>query len=207
MTSFDFVPGEEVILRANLKKERWMKYRCVTCSLRCIATIYLAPICVPLYACLGDSCREDEANSFELVLTNQNLHYRQKLYGCGFCCQQTETKVIPLNRIQDIALVSDWVGDNCGIVDTPGEAYQIQVQTAAMGTHLPELFVVCIENPREFKRKVMEAKNVLVVAEANAGQAKGGALQQTLNNASPEDLARILALLTRQGSEQNSPPV
>lgn len=107
--------------------------------------------------------------------------------------------MIPLNRIQDIALVSDWMGDNCGIVDTNGEVYQIQVQTAAMGTHLPELFVVCIENPREFKRKILEAKNSLAVAEASAGQAKGA-----LAGTSPEDLARILAMLGRQNSEQKN---
>jgi hypothetical protein len=199
MSNFDFVPGEEIIVRANLKKDKWMKWRCVTCSLRCISTMYLAPICVPLYACFGAPYRQEEADSFELVLTNQNLHYRQMIYGCGFCCQQTQTKVIPLNRIQDIALVSDWMGDNCGIVDTKGEAYQVQVQTAAMGTFLPELFVVCIENPREFKRKVLEAKNSLAVAEASAGQAKGA-----LAGTSPEDLARILAMLGRQNSEQKN---
>ena len=199
MSNFDFVPGEEIIVRANLKKDRWMKWRCVTCSLRCISTMYLAPICVPLYACFGTPYRQEEADSFELVLTNQNLHYRQMIYGCGFCCQQTQTKVIPLNRIQDIALVSDWMGDNCGIVDTKGEAYQVQVQTAAMGTFLPELFVVCIENPREFKRKILEAKNSLAVAEASAGQAKG-----VLAGTSPEDLARILAMLGRQNSEQKN---
>ncbi len=206
MTTLDLVPGEEIILRANLRKDRWMKYRCVTCSLRCISTIYLAPICVPLYAFLGGSCRQDEADSFELVLTNQNLHYRQKLYDCGFCCQKTQSKVIPLNRIQDIALVSDWMGDNCGVVDTPGEVYQIQVQTAAMGTMLPELFVVCIENPREFKRSVLEAKNREASASANAnGQGKGSDPLAGVNQA---DVARIMALLAQQrgvgSAEQNT---
>jgi hypothetical protein len=196
--SFEFLDGEEVVLRVKLLKDRWMKYRCVTCSLRCISTIYLAPICVPLYAFLGGSCREEEADSFELVLTNQNIHFRQMIYGCGFCCQETNSKVIPLHRIQDISLVSDWIGDKCGVVNTPGEVYQVHVQTAAMGGMMPELCVFCIENPREFKKKVMEAKNRLA---ASAGADKGGA-GATLQQASPQELARILAMLERQVQEK-----
>jgi hypothetical protein len=205
MSNFDLVEGEEIILRAKLRKDRWMKWRCVTCSCRCIATVYLAPLCVPIYALFGDSCREEEADSFELILTNMNLHCRQMLYGCGMCCQQSGSKVIPLDRIQDISLNSDWVGDRCGIVDTPGEAYQIQVQTAAMGTMMPELVVVSIENPREFKKAVLEAKNRLKGgAPPSAGHGKTTAEQQ-LASASPEDLRRILDLLQRQTQEPTAP--
>jgi hypothetical protein len=188
MSSFDLVPGEQIILQAKLKKDRWIKYRCVTCSLRCLATIYLAPLCIPAYAFCADNCRKEEADSFDLILTNQNLHCKQFLYQYGFCCQTSGTKVIPLEKIQDISLVSDWIGDNCGIVDKKGEIYQLQVQTAAMGTMLPELCVYCIEEPREFKRKVMEAK-----ANLNSGQDKSvGGYQQ-------QDISRILHLLGRQG--------
>ncbi len=197
MSNFDLVPGEQVLLKANLRKDRWMKYRCVTCSLRCIATVYLAPICVPLYGFFGGACRQEEADSFDLILTNQNIHYRQKLYGCGMCCQQTQTKVIPLQRIQDIALASDWVGDTCGIVDTQGEMYQLQIQTAAMGTMMPELCVVCIENPREFKLKVLEAKNRIDSMGVGAGQAKTPGADP-LAGVSQEDVARVLALLAQQ---------
>ena len=182
---FDLVPGEQIILQAKIKRDKWIKHRCVTCSLRCIATTYIAPICIPAYALFGGSCREEEADSFDLILTNQNLHCKQLLYQFGFCCQSSGTKVIPLEKIQDIALVSDWIGDNCGIVDSKGETYQLQVQTAAMGTMLPELCVYCIENPREFKRKVLEAK-------ANLSSPSGQGYQQ-------QDVARILAMLERQG--------
>jgi hypothetical protein len=200
MSNFELVEGEQIIMRAKLRKDRWMKWRCATCSLRCIATVYLAPICVPLYALCGNSCREQEADSFELILTDQNIHFRHKLYGCGFCCQTTETKVIPLDRIQDIALVSDWIGDQCGVVDTPGENYHIQVQTAAMGTMMPELCVACIENPREFKKAVLQAKNKLKASDA-AGHSK-----DQLAAASPQDLQRILDLLQRQQGNQVQQP-
>lgn len=196
MSNFDLLEGEEIILRAKLRKDRWMKWRCVTCSCICISTVWLAPICVPLYALFGGSCREEEANSFELILTNQNLHCHQMLYGCGFCCQKSGTKVIPLDRIQDISLNSDWVGDRCGIVDTPGETYQVQVQTAAMGTMMPELVVVSIENPREFKKAVLEAKNRLKKGETT-GQGKG-ALNQQFMGTSPQEVQRILDLLQKQ---------
>jgi hypothetical protein len=193
-TNFDLVEGEVIILRAKLRKDRWIKWRCVTCTCRFISTVYFAPIAVPIYALFGGGCREEEADSFELILTNQNIHFRQKLYGCGLCCQESGSKVIPLDRIQDIALISDWVGDKCGIVDSPGELYQVQVQTAAMGTMLPELCVVCIENPREFKKAVMEAKNKL--KSDSSGQGKSN-----IDPTNQQDLRRILDLLERQQSK------
>lgn len=197
MSSFDFVPGEQIIAQAKLRKDRWMKYRCVTCSLKICATVYFAPIFLPIYAFCGSSCRQEEADSFDLVLTNQNIHCRQKLYTCGMCCQQSGTKVIPLHRIQDISLASDWIGDSCGIVDQSGDVYQLQIQTAAMGTMLPELCVVSIENPREFKQQILQAKNNL---SSNAGNSK-----DSLSNTNPEDLARILALLQRNTAPSTTP--
>lgn len=204
MSTFDLVEGEEIILRASLNKERWMKYRCVTCSLRCISTMYLAPICVPLYAFAGGSCRQEEADSFEMVLTNQNIYFRQMLHSYGFCCQETQSKVIPLHRIQDISLISDWIGDRCGVVNTPGEAYQLHVQTAAMGGMMPELSAYCIQNPREFKKKVMEAKNRL---NSLAGQGKLDEIKNSLGTAqNQEQLTRVLNLLERQMANNPADP-
>jgi hypothetical protein len=201
--SFDLVPGEEIILRAKLKKDRWMKYRCITCALKCISTIYLAPLCVPLYCLAGGTCREEEADSFELILTNQNLHCKQLLYSCGLCCQQSGTKVIPLEKIQDIALVSDWIGDWCGVVDARGEVYQIHVQTAGMGVMMPELVVIAIDNPREFKRRVLQAKADLAQATNIVGQSKMLQVQQTAGPANQQELSRILNLLERQIQTSN----
>ncbi len=202
MSEFDLVAGEEIILRANLRKDRWMKYRCVRCSLACAATVYLAPLCIPVYSLFGGACRQEEADSFELILTNQNIHFRQKLFNFGVCCQQTQNKVIPLNRIQDISLVSDWIGDSCGVVDKAGEAYQIQIQTAAMGTPMPELVVYCIENPREFKQKVLEAKNRVGGGAAAAAAGQDKAAPTATAPPSQEDVARILALLQQQTQAQ-----
>jgi hypothetical protein len=196
-SSFDLVPGETILLRANLKKEKWMKYRCVTCSLKCIATIYIAPICVPAYAFFAGSCRKEEADSFELILTNQNIHFRQMIYQYGFCCQTSGTKTIPLEKIQDIALISDWIGDSCGVVDKAGETYQLHVQTAAMGGVIPELCVYCIENPREFKVKVMDAKNKIVSATTIVGQNKTLEVKQT-DQMQQEQAERIIKLLEKQ---------
>jgi hypothetical protein len=201
MASFDLLPGEQIIIRANLRRDKWKKWRCATCSLRCISTVWLAPICVPAYGLFGGSCREEEANSFELVLTNQNIYFRQKFFNCGFCCQETQSKTIPLDRIQDINIISDWIGDCCGVVDTPGEEYQVQVQTAAMGTPFPELIVISIENPRGFKRQVLEAKQRLVV-NSPTGQSKTTDITQLLSGANQQDLTRIVDLLSRQLEEK-----
>jgi hypothetical protein len=203
MDPFDLVPGEVVILRADLRKEKWMRYRCVTCSLRCLATVYIAPLCIPVYALFGGSCRREEAESFELILTNQNIHFRQLLYSCGLCCQQSGTKIIPLEKIQDVAVVSDWIGDTCGVVDARGEVYQIHFQTAGMGIAMPELSVFCIENPREFKKKVLEAKNRVITDTNIAGQSK---LLNVADGQNQEQLARVLQLLERQMTSSASPP-
>lgn len=204
MSLFDLVPGEEVVLRVNLRKDKWMKFRCATCSIRCAGTIWLAPICVPIYALFGGSCRKEEADSFELVLTNQNIHFRQRLYGCGICCQETASKVIPLDRIQDIAIISNWIGDSCGVVDTKGEPYMVQIQTAAMGTPFPELCVASIENPREFKRQVLEAKRKLATNNSMTGQSKTVDVHQLLAGASQNpDVLRVLELLGRQLETKN----
>jgi hypothetical protein len=200
--SFDLVPGEEIILQAKLKKDKWMRYRCITCSLKFLATVYLAPLCVPLYSLLGGSCREEEADSFDLILTNQNLHCKQLLYTCGFCCQQSGTKVIPLEKIQDMSLVSDWIGDQCGIVDTRGEVYQIHVQTAGMGIALPELIIICIDNPREFKKTVLQAKANLAQDTNIVGQSKLLQVQQASVAVNQQDITRILNLLERQNTSK-----
>lgn len=195
--SFDYAPGEEEVLRANLRKDKWMRHRCVTCSLRFLSSVYFAPILVPLYSCLGRICRKEEADSFELVLTNKNIYCKQKLYSWGMCCQTSGSITIPLEKIQDVQLISDWVGDSCGIVDQKGDVYQLHVQTAAMGGMVPELVVFCLENPREFKKKIMEARNALKSGGSN-GQSKQGDVPSALANVNQEDLARILSLLGRQ---------
>lgn len=194
--SFDFVPGEEVIARIPLRKEAWKRFRCVQCSTACAASVW-GSILIPFYAILGVPCRQSEADSFELVLTNQNIHFRQKLYQCGICCQNSKTIVIPLKRIQDIELVSDCCGDCCGFVDTPGQPYKLFVQTAAMGGMMPELVVICIEDPREFKRQVMTARNAVRTDTNIAGQSKTVEVTQSTS----PDVQRVLALLERQVEE------
>jgi hypothetical protein len=197
MSSFEFVEGEEILLRATLKKDKWKRFRCVQFSNQWIRSVFLSPIALFYWAC-GDSCRESEADSFELVLTNQNLHFQQKLYECGCCCQTTGTKIIPLDRIQDIALVSDCCGDCCHIVDIPGEVYQFHVQTAGFGGMMPELSVFCIDNPREFKRRVLEAKSRVARDMNIIGQSKTLDVRFAQLMANPEAL-RVLEMLERAG--------
>ncbi len=202
MSSVDLVPGEEIILRVALRKSNWKCYRCVTCSYPCICSFWGAPLAL-FYGLLGNSCRQKEADSFELILTNQNLHFRQKLYQCGICCQNSTSKIIPLEKIQDIELISDCCGDTCGFVDTPGDTYKLFVQTAAMGLMMPELAVFCIDNPREFKRAVFAAKNRVATDMHIVGQSK------TVEVSTPNpvamqnsaDVNRILNLLERQIQE------
>ncbi len=204
--SFDFVPGEEVILQAKLRKNAWMKHRRVTCGLKCCSGgVYLGPLTMLGYCLFGGSCRQEEVDSFELVLTNKNIYCRQMLYKYGVCCQTSGTITIPLEKIQDVQVISDWMGDCCGIVEQKGDVYQLHVQTAAMGGFAPELVVFCLEDIRDFKKKVIEARNALKSGGQPASQGKGpdqnAQVQQMLATANQEQLARILTLLERQSQD------
>ena len=200
MSSFDLVQGEEIILQATLRKDKWKAYRCAVCSCRLATTIYGAPFAL-LYWLIGGNSRQEEADSFELILTNYNLHFRQKLYQCGCFWQASGTKTIPLDKIQDIALMSDFIGDCCNIVDTKGEVYQLHIQTAAMGSSIAELSVYCIENPREFKRQVLEAKRRVITDTCIVGQSKTLDVQPGVNQ---QELTRVISLLERQLQRQNT---
>jgi hypothetical protein len=204
--SFDFVPGEEVILQAKLRKNAWMKHRRVTCGIKCCSTcLYIGPLTMLGYCLFGGSCRQEEVDSFELVLTNKNIYCKQKLYKYGVCCQTSGTITIPLEKIQDVQVISDWMGDCCGIVEQKGDVYQLHVQTAAMGGFAPELVVFCLEDIRDFKKKVIEARNALKSGGQPASQGKGpdqnAQVQQMLATANQEQLARILTLLERQSQD------
>lgn len=204
--SFDFVPGEEVILQAKLRKNAWMKHRRVTCGLKCCSgAVYLGPLTMLGYCLFGGSCRQEEVDSFELVLTNKNIYCKQMLYKYGVCCQTSGTITIPLEKIQDVQVISDWMGDCCGIVEQKGDVYQLHVQTAAMGGFAPELVVFCLEDIRDFKKKVIEARNVLKSGDQLVSQGKGpdqnAQVQQMLATANQEQLARILSLLERQSQD------
>jgi hypothetical protein len=200
--SFDFVPGEEVIVQAKLRKNAWMKHRRVTCGIKCCSScVYLGPFTMLGYCLFGGSCRQEEVDSFELVLTNKNIYCKQMSYKYGTCCQTSGTITIPLEKIQDVQIISDWVGDCCGIVEQKGDVYQLHVQTAAMGGFAPELVVFCIDDIREFKKKVIEARNALKVGNQQASQPKHTdqtSVAQALASVPPEELARVLALLSRQ---------
>ena len=101
--------AEPVILRATLT-DRWTWYRFCSCS---AAFAHLWPLLTPIYFCCGYASRREEAASFGLVLTATAIHFSQKLYSCGCCCQSTTHKTIPLDKIQDVMIVSDCCGDCC----------------------------------------------------------------------------------------------
>lgn len=156
----DAVDGEAVVLRARLS-DRWTWFRFCTCS-GAFAQLY--PILAPIYYVCGARSRQEEAASFDLALTSTAIHFSQKLYACGCCCQTKKTMTIPLDKIQDVAIVADCCGDCCGFARTAGAPYQLHVQTAGRGTPEAELSVFCVENIEEFRSAVLQAKRALPTA-------------------------------------------
>jgi len=127
------------------------------------------------YLCFGGSCREEERRSFGLYITPTTIHFDQKMYQLGCCCQQTTKKSIPLDKVQDVMLVSDCCGDTCGFATAPGRPYKMVIQTA--GAAVPDsgpsgsnLFVFCIEDPDAFRSQVLAQKRRLASGEAAHGQ-------------------------------------
>ena len=167
----DSIDGEAVVLRARLS-DRWVWFRFCTCS-GAFAQLY--PLLAPIYYFCGASSRQAEADSFELALTSTAIHFSQKLYACGCCCQTKKTMTIPLDKIQDVAIVADCCGDCCGFVRTPGAPYQLHVQTAGRGTPEAELSVFCVENIQEFRSAVLQAKRALSATAASSGSDATGA--------------------------------
>ncbi len=206
--TLELAPNEETVFTVHLKKSRWKNWRCIQFTGGCVGSILLSPLAC-LYAFLGCSCRTREADSFEMVLTNRNIHFTQKIYQCGICCQNTQNKTIPLDKIQDILLVSNCCGDTCGFVDKAGDIYQVHIQTAGMGP-MPELSVFCIENPQEFKRQVLNAKQQMESRTHISGQSKTAEASQVTTPITQEQhdrLLHVLELMERQLHEKRSPAV
>jgi len=96
----EIIDGEPVIFRAHLS-DAWLRMRCVSCC--CAFTwggLSLAfPFAGLIYLACGPSRRE-EFRSFDLHVTPTAIHFSQKMYDCGCCCQSTVRKSIPLDKIQ-----------------------------------------------------------------------------------------------------------
>lgn len=121
-------------------------------------------------------------------------------YEYGLCFQKTQSKIIPLEKIQDISLGSDCLGDMCGYASTKGEAYELHIQTAGQGGSDPELSIFCIENPREFKKKVLEAKNSYLSGgrQENIEMREGVVASASARYEQQDRLIRVLELLEQR---------
>ena len=120
-------PSADIVLLEAKLSPRWLTYRYWTCAASCL---HLCPILGPLYLLCGRSCREEEASSFRLTLTNHALQFQQMQYACGCCCRSVSTKSIPLDKIQDVMLKGDCCGDCCGCSQGNLQPYQLHIQTA-----------------------------------------------------------------------------
>ena len=131
-----------ILLEARLSSSRWRTWRFWTCAASCAQ---LCPVLGTMYLLCGGSCREQEAASFRLTLTEHSLNFQQMLYACGCCCRSVTTKSIPLDKVQDVMLKGDCCGDCCGCSEGNLKPYQLHIQTAgASGENsAAELSVYC----------------------------------------------------------------
>jgi hypothetical protein len=205
-TTFPDAPSEidgEPVLFAAVLSERWKRMRMCSCTAAfCCAPPLLGLLTAPLYMALGSKARQEEKESWHLLLTPTALHFRQKIYGCGCCCQSTKIKAVPLDKIQDILLVSDCCGDCCGFSEGEGKPYLMHVQTAGFsgspeGAGTAELTVACVIDPETFRKRVLAAKRHLMgigTSASASGAAKEAALSAPVVGG---DMGRVEAVLSR----------
>ena len=195
------IDGEPVLFSAVLS-DRWKRLRMCSCTAAaCCALPLLGVLTAPLYVAFGAKSREEEKESWQLFLTPTALHFRQKIYGCGCCCQRTTIKAIPLDKIQDILLVSDCCGDCCGFSEGEGKPYLMLVQTAGFsggpeGANIAELTVSCVIDPEAFRRRVLSAKRHLMGIGGSSGAAKSSSTSVAAPTGSA-DMDRVEAVLSR----------
>lgn len=163
--------GEPILFKVQLSP-RWLGYRCVMGSAVCLNPyLFLGALG---YWAFGGSCRQQEFESFQLILTPTTLHHRAKLYGCAVCCQTTATQALPLDKVQDVVLTADCCGDLCGFSERAGSPYHLSVSTAGGGVTLN---VACIEDPEGFRSKVLAAKRAALLRGVSSGAGKDTALE------------------------------
>ncbi len=132
------------------------------------------PLKTPSLLCCG-SHRREEAATFSLWVTPTAIHFSQMQYACGFCCAETVTKNIPLDKIQDVELRANCCGDCCGCSEGKMRPYELHVQTAGAAgpDNRAELSVYCLEDVNEFRDAVLKAKRELTAGSSSGGGAAG----------------------------------
>ncbi|KAA0150973.1 hypothetical protein FNF29_04863 [Cafeteria roenbergensis] len=176
----DEVDGEPVIARAQLS-DRWMRFRNVTMS--CCPLILgpygcaVLPITLPLYQAIGRSFRVEEEASWQLVLTRKALLLQYRLYLFGCFCVENRSKRIPLDTVDAISVVSDSCADCMSWSEGPGAPWILRIHTTAVCPQDGNTLTVdmyCVNQPEEFRFKVLEAQRSLKVGSGVAA-AKVGA--------------------------------
>lgn len=161
---------------------------------------------IPIYSLFCGKARAEEAESWQLVLTPTTLHFKSKIYACGCCCQSTASKSIPLDKIQDLKLVSDCCGDCCGFSEGQGVPWQLHVQTAGSGggdasAQQAELVAVCVKDVEAFRAKVLAAKRALLrgggapAAKEDVGASAGASAAGVGSPEAVDTLKRMEALM------------
>lgn len=95
------ITGGEPELYRGLLKPAWRWLRWIECS---AASERACPIWGAIYGLFGWPCREEERNSFALVVTPSRLVYAQTLYKGGMCCRQAQRIEVPLDDVQRVVV-------------------------------------------------------------------------------------------------------
>lgn len=130
--------------------------------------------------------RDEEAVRTVAHLTKNHVYLIRYFYSLGCCCYRSTLRVIPLDRIQDVALSDNWLANLCAW-SAPGTThFKMEIQSAgSSGGKAAELIVLCIEDPDGFRNRVLAARRSLMgkanprdllLMEEMEGGAQGGSV-------------------------------
>ncbi|KAJ3219792.1 hypothetical protein HDU67_009604 [Dinochytrium kinnereticum] len=96
----------------------------------------------------------------------------------------TTDKLIPLDRIQDLAVSQGILARCCGVSN-------LEVQTAGSGSAGAEAYLIAPKNPKEVRDMIMKKRDALVLGGGGGG---GKPVVEAQPGASPEMLAEVKAI-------------
>jgi len=153
---FQSTYGEKPLMTGTFDVDAAAQFgMCSTASVLCM-TISGA-ICVP-FVCFCYPAFKQSAQSRKVTLGESSIFYQADTYCCcGPCmcnCNHVEQQV-PLEKLQDLKLSQTWLGRQFGV-------WSVSMETAGQSAQAgPELSLVGLDNPREFKQRCLAQRNVV----------------------------------------------
>lgn len=150
-----------------MHRDSYSCFRICTCVAGTAAIYGVGALAGLVYACVGGKSRTEEATKTRLLLTKSAVYFDSYFYTCGCCCYSQKRKMVPLEKIQDVALEANCCADCCGYTPPGTTHFKLAIQTAGNSgggekSSAPEVVVVALADPDAFRAAVLSARRILL---------------------------------------------